>query len=339
VVGRRVVEAVGLVLVSSLVVFAVAEGLVRLAGHRPRRHIVIRPEQTPDPMHRPDPVLGWRLKAGHYRLGPYAPGAAPIDVTIRADGTRVTGTAPPGGRPKLVLVGCSFTMGWAVTDQETWAWRLQTLRPDLEIVNHGVGGYGTLQSLMVMEELFAEPASSRPAHVLYGFIDHRGRNVASSPWLFALSLNTHSAATPYATLTPDDQLVRHPPEAYPSLPFHEYLASVALLESSWVQWHAGPRLAGSGRVTRRLVQEMAERSRAAGVGFSVVVLNVPKALAAVYLAYGRQASIDVIDCNQPRYQPVQGDAHPNAATHERWAECVASALADRRLPVHGATGR
>ena len=71
----------------------------------------------------------------------------------------------------MLLVGCSFTMGWAVADDETWAWRLQELRPDVEVVNRGVGGYGTLQSLLLLEQLLGRDGQ-RPARVLYGFIDH-----------------------------------------------------------------------------------------------------------------------------------------------------------------------
>jgi len=224
-------------------------------------------------------------------------------------------------------------MGWAVSDDQTWAWRLQELRPDLEVVNHGVGGYGTLQSSMLLDEVLRREERERPGRVLYGFIDHAGRNIASPLWLWALSFNTRAAATPYCTLTPEGRLERHPPEAYPSFPFHEQLALVALLEKSWLDWRARPRAGMGPAVTQRLISEMAERCRAAGVGFSLVMLHLPDAKKAVYAAYARDHGIDVIDCNQPRYDPVPWDPHPNAAAHHRWGDCIAAALAaPGRLP-------
>jgi hypothetical protein len=234
----------------------------------------------------------------------------------------------------VVLVGCSFTMGWAVADEETWAWRLQKLRPDVEVVNRGVGGYGTLQSLLVLEQIL-NGGGPRPAWVLYGFIDHGWRNVAAPYWLWALSLNQNTVATPYATIGPDGGLLRHAPEAYPSLPLHQYLASVALLENAWMRGHAGGRQKMAVPVTKRLLNEMAELTRAAGVGFSVVMLNVPDKIEKVYGEYAREHHIDVIDCDQQfgLQDIVPGEVHPNGPAHTRWGDCIAAALSDpRRLP-------
>ena len=136
--ARRWLFATAAVLLSLISALAIAEVAARAYGHRPRL-----PATRPEPgFHVPDPVLGWKPVPGHYRLGPYSPGGVPADVTIRSDGSRESGGGAAAGRPQVVLVGCSFTMGWAVSDDETWGWRLQELRPDLEVVNRGVGGYG-----------------------------------------------------------------------------------------------------------------------------------------------------------------------------------------------------
>jgi hypothetical protein len=286
-------------------------------------------------MHAPDPILGWKPKPGQYRFGPYLPGGSSVAVTIRPDGARRSGPDGAAGRPEVLLVGCSFTMGWAVADEQTWAWRLQDLRPDVEVVNRGVGGYGTLQSLLLLEQLLGRDGH-RPARVLYGFLDHGWRNVAAPRWLQALSLNVNTVATPYATLTPDGRLERHPPEAYPSLPLHRYLASVALVENALVQRRAAGRQAMATPVTELLIKEMADLCRAAGVEFSLVFLSVPKPTRAAYAAYAREHDIDVIDCDQqPRVdEMVPGEmAHPNGAVHRRWGDCIAAALAEPdRLP-------
>lgn len=322
--ARRWLLAALTVLLTLVVTVAIAEVAARVAGYRPRRAI----ERPEPPMHEADAVLGWKPRPGHYELGPYVAGGAAIPVTINPDRSRRSRATPQPPSPELLLVGCSFTMGWAVADEQTWAWHLQELRPDLQVVNRGVGGYGTLQSLLLLEQLIGGDGE-RPARVLYGFIDHSWRNVAAPPWLQALSLNPNTVATPYATLTAGGSLERHPPTAYPSLPLHQYLAAVALIENAIMQRQAAGRQASGTAVTERLIREMAELCRKAGVPFSLVLLSTPPALRRSYAAYAREHGIDVIDCDQqPRVdEMVPGEmAHPNGEVHRRWAECIAAAL-------------
>jgi len=328
--SRRAVVVVAAVCLVAAVTIALLELIARVYGYQPRR-AAVRPEPG---IHAPDPVLGWRPIPGEYRFGPYSPGGATAQVTILPDTSRRTGPDAAPGRPLVVLVGCSFTFGWAVSDDETWARRPQELRPDVQVVNHGVGGYGTFQSLLVLEQLLGRDGE-RPARVLYGFIDHSWRNVAAPIWLRMLSYTEQTVATPYCTLTPDGHLERHPPAASPSLPLHDRLASVAALENAWLWRQAGPRQPMAQRVTELLLNEMVRLCQAHGLGFSMVLLSVPDRLAATYVAYGRAHGIDVIDCNQ---QPgaddiVPGEAHPNGRLHRRWGECIGAALAEpKRLP-------
>src|SRR5262245_4186706 len=113
--------------------FAVVESAARAYGHMPR-YPIIRPEPG---VLAPDPVLGWTPIPGKYELGPYTPGAAAIPMTIRPDGARESGGHPDPAHRSMLLVGCSFTMGWAVADNETWGARLQEHRPDLDVINRG----------------------------------------------------------------------------------------------------------------------------------------------------------------------------------------------------------
>jgi hypothetical protein len=322
---RRLLAAVAAV-IGTLIALAAVELIARAAGYTPRAPLS-KPEP---PIHVPDPLLGWRPVPGSYQFGPYSPGAAPVEVTILPDGSRDTGAGLPLGRADVWLVGDSFTMGWAVADHETFAWRLQERRPNLHVLNFGVGGYGTLQSLLVLEELFASDRP-RPQWVIYGFIDHAWRNVAAPFWLWALSFNRHSVATPFATLTLDEGLQRHAPEAYPSLPLHEDLASVALVENALMRWRAAGREQMGGPVTKLLLSEMAALCRANGAGFSAVVLTMPPRLEKTYARYGRNNNVDVVECNQQlgAEDIVVGEVHPNGAAHRRWGDCIADALAER----------
>jgi len=329
--ARRALLIALTVVITAIASLVALELLARAYGRRPRHHID-PPESV---IHTPDPVLGWKMAPGEYQLAPSAAGGEKVRVTVWPDGSRATGPKASDGDKRVVLVGCSFTMGWGVADDQTWAWHLQALRPDLQVVNHGVAGYGTLQSLLVLEELLNSGAPP-PARVIYGFIDHGVRNVAAPNWLQALALTDHPAAVPYCTVNLDDNLECHPPQAYPALPLDQYLAFVELLENRLLWSEAGARPNMAVRVTKLLIERMATLCREHGVEFSVALLYAPELVQKTYVPYMERHHIDVIDCNQPNFTAddmVVGDLHPNAAVHQRWADCIIAALAQpSRLP-------
>jgi hypothetical protein len=329
--SRRALLIALTVLITAIASLAALELIARAHGGHPRHH-VHPPESA---IHTPDPVLGWKMMPGEYQLAASPASGEKVRVTVWPDGTRATGPKPSASDKQVVLVGCSFTMGWGVADDQTWAWRVQALRPDLQVVNHGVAGYGTLQSLLVLEQLLNSGAPP-PARVIYGFIDHGVRNVATPQWLAALALSDRPAAVPYCTVNLDDELECHPPEAYPALPLHQYLAFVAQLENRLVWSEAGPRQNMAVRVTKLLIDRMATLCREHGVPFSVAVLYAPELVQKTYVPNMERHHIDVIDCNQPRFTAddlVVGDLHPNGRVHQRWADCIVAALAQpTRLP-------
>ncbi len=89
------------------------------------------------------PVLGWHPLPNTKRTNQACYGA--WEVTRDANAARLTGNGEPA--PVQVLtVGDSFTHGDEVNDLETYSARLQH-HSGLPVANHGVGGYGPVQSL------------------------------------------------------------------------------------------------------------------------------------------------------------------------------------------------
>lgn len=76
-------------------------------------------------------------------------------VTIRADGTRSNGPAPPPRGVPVLAVGDSFTFGDEVSDRESWPAALERIlrRP---VVNGGVFGYGFDQTVLRAELLLEQ---------------------------------------------------------------------------------------------------------------------------------------------------------------------------------------
>jgi lysophospholipase L1-like esterase len=78
----------------------------------------------------------------------------------------------PHGRLRIVAIGDSITFGWGVNDDETFCSRIEQLlrekfpSRDLDVVNLGVGGYGTRQEVGLLKR---NVSRLQPDLVLVGF--------------------------------------------------------------------------------------------------------------------------------------------------------------------------
>lgn len=107
-----------------------------------------------------DPDLGWGPAPGRRVFDTFAQEVVP-------PGVRVTGVAASPGARRVALVGDSFTFGHDVDDVDTWAAGLARRRPDLEVLNFGVDGYGHDQMLLRTRR---DVLPARPDVVVLGFV-------------------------------------------------------------------------------------------------------------------------------------------------------------------------
>jgi hypothetical protein len=109
------------------------------------------------------------------------------NVTAEIEGKRYTSNSigirslreyqpqKPEGTTRIAAFGPSFTGGWEVDDQEVWTVQIETERADLEVMNWGVGAYGTDQSLLRYQ---TKGVDYKPDIVLIGYEeDNLWRNV------------------------------------------------------------------------------------------------------------------------------------------------------------------
>ena len=307
---------------------ALVEVALRVTGHEPWTPSTLDAREPI--MNQPDPVRGWRNRPGRYVIPPYGEGGHETGIRIGPGGGRATGPDDSSGRRGLVLVGGSYTRGNGLSDDETTAWKLQRRFPELQVMNHGTGGYGTYQSLLVLEELLPK---HDVAFVLYGFIDHHEvRNVAPPEWIDLLSRfsRRRHVAVPYCSLGANGELVRHSPEAYPVWPLRRWLATVAFLERVVAYSGGGERIRQRRPVTELLLVEMESLTRRHGGGFAVVFLTARRNTIAHYARFLRGRGIRFADCAHtvsPRFQ-VPGEGHPNDRLTSIWTDCVDEKLGD-----------
>lgn len=306
-----------------------SEALLRLMGRGP---LVFRGRSDAEPSYRPHLRLGWVHAPGVFEV-------AGAQATFLEDGSRATSARSELGAGRtLVLVGGSFTEGYGVADEETFAWLLQERRPDVSVRNFGTGGHGTLQALYRLEEQL--PAlranGAGPVTVAYGYMWHHPvRNVAHASWREQLNAQSwgmpgREVRIPYALLDGDRGLRHFPPTPWPALRWCERSALAYLAVQQWVRFRTRDRLPQAGPVTGAIVGEMERLAREGGARFMFVQLLSAHDHARYVRENLARQGIAHVDCRiggyaDPRYRDPE-TGHPTALAHERYADCIGRAL-------------
>jgi hypothetical protein len=119
-----------------------------------------------------DPVLGWSITPNartEWNGNSYSSNSIGIRSLKDYD------LMVPDGVTRIAAFGPSFTHGDEVNDDETWVAQMEQARSDLEIMNWGVGAYGTDQSFLRYK---TQGQAYQPDIVLIGFEEHNWtRNV------------------------------------------------------------------------------------------------------------------------------------------------------------------
>lgn len=323
---RRVVAtAVVLVVIAQLVGL---EALVRIAGDPPFRAAPYRGEPR---LLEPDGSLGWRNKPGRYVYPGYTPGSPPIRILVWKDGARATRPTEDGGGDVLLLLGDSWTFGSAISDEETYAWKLQRMFPRLDVRNYGTRAFGTMQCMLLLERLLQ--SGLRPRWVVYGFFEHhQDRNVLTPEWREALDRGARlgTVAVPYASVGADGDLLLHAPEEDRPWPLREHSALVHFLERRYRAWEMAGRAADRRRVTDLVLSRLHRLSQSAGASFLAIDLASSDEVLDHYSAALYLAGSQMLDCRVPTLGDsgsiVAVDGHPNGATHSKFAGCLARGL-------------
>jgi hypothetical protein len=112
-----------------------------------------------------DPVLGWGIRPNR-TIDHQGTTYTSNDIGTRA--LHSYSPEPPADITRIAAFGPSFTHGDEVSDEATWTYLLEQARSDLEVMNWGVGGYGTDQAFLRYKD---QGALYTPHVVLIGYED------------------------------------------------------------------------------------------------------------------------------------------------------------------------
>lgn len=327
---RRWVSILASLGIFGALVLTLGELGLRVLGRAPR-------PRTPrveleSPLHAPHPRLGWVNRPQAHVLPSPTEGGAPIVINIEANGSRRSSEEPVEADSEVWFVGGSFTLGWAIPDQETLAWHVQRRLPGCRIENFGTAAYGTYQSLLLLEELL-QKAEHPPEAVVYGFTEfHEVRNVATDGWLEFLSELSHRGhvAAPWVSLDANQALVYHAPRQWRPWIGERQLALVATTHRALSRLADREKIRSQRRATQLLMLEMHRMLSEHDVKLIVALLHVfDRSGLDDYLAFLDRAPFPAVDCVIPdsEHMVVPGDGHPNGELNLLWARGIVPVLA------------
>jgi hypothetical protein len=83
----------------------------------------------------------------------------------------------------VICMGCSFTFGLGVNDDQTMPWQLALQRPDLRVYNYGVAGYGPQHILEWFKTPIEKEIPQKKVAVVYTLIQEHLSRAVGTPQL------------------------------------------------------------------------------------------------------------------------------------------------------------
>jgi hypothetical protein len=288
----------------------VVEGFARRAGWRPtQRHIV---SNEVDGWAAYDPELGWTNRPSTRLMWNGGP------ATFLPDASRRTSarTYPPTAEQWL-LVGCSYTQGLFLADEQTFGWLLQTQFPSVHLRNFGTGAYGSYQSLL----RFRRERSTKPTLVIYGFGDFHGyRDLATRTWM--RSIGDALPFTPPHVRIEDGRLVEYPLAPLPRFPLENRFGLVHLAATAYLHQFVYSENRGLVAAQQGVLRTFKREVEAMGARFLVANLWTDPPEREAWRAFFAREQFHVADCLTPDL-PFD---HPDVHWSRHHAACIADAI-------------
>ncbi len=310
----------------TILFLSAAEIFLRLKGSGPWRN--------PETSIKVDP--GGKFYQKHATLGyTHIPGrfavtlnkGAPFSATHLPNTLRVTHPIDSYGesrrKEEIWIFGCSFTYGWGLNDEETYPWLLQERFPESEIVNFGVGGYGTIHSLLQFRDAL-RIKSPKVAVLAYGdFQDDRNTFLRRRRKAVAAVNNLGPLVQPYARLDAQGGLqYLFAAVEYTEFPGMRYSAFAHFIENQYNQFEDS--FIHSHDVSKALILEMAKVAREHNVTFVIAGISGADGTLEVLKVANEHGllSVDIsVDSRVPA-NTLPTDRHPSAVANRKYAEAL-----------------
>jgi hypothetical protein len=236
---------------------------------------------------------------------------------------------------EIWIFGCSFTEGWTLNDEQTYPWLLQSKIKNYRLVNFGVSGYGTLQSLIQFQQ--ALKSGKKPAVVVLSYASfHDRRNTLARSWMktrmtYGPGAYLSEVKLPYMKWSPEQkpELLYRPIE-YREVPLAQYSALANTVDETLNRiidqtYH-------SHEVSKSVIEDFAELCRMNQINFVVagITSDGPTAEMLEFCKGRGMTTVDIsVDLNKAENNNLPYDNHPSAVANQQYAQKLWPVLCDR----------
>ena len=314
-------------ILSFIFAFLFLEILLRLNDQNPWGNFTI--DLNEPTINQPDKIKGWDLKPGKYQFEPYSETGKKFNITVNNDKTRVTGTPPKNSLGDIAIFGGSISMGHGVDDNENYPFFLQQKIKNYTIKNYSVGGYGTYQSYLKIEEMLKKKNNIKS--IIVDFDNHaESKNVGDEFWLRTLTKYSKRGvvALPYASIDKDGKIKRHKPVKYLKLPLREKSTVIAKIEKRIMKYRLKSKQ-NPTLITIGIILEIKKLLDDNNIQFFFLNFEGEDKLAE-YVYSLKKNNINYFNCQIVYKQPliVEGEGHPNARQHKNLSDCIFNNLGE-----------
>lgn len=243
---------------------------------------------------------------------------------------RYVSECPDATNANILFLGCSFTYGFGVNDDQHFTSLLQKKHPALSFQNAGVIGYGTVQSLLQLKEkVKTQPLKA----VILNFSSfHFMRNTLSQQYRSNLKIgygrssnNVDSKMSqsrfPYLPVCGEPIQYASWAEIYENWIGREWLASINWMQTSYD--YAKEDLPAQIEASICLLKEMAAICKENNIPFGVACLDATAETAVLKAKVAPIKWVDVgFDFSNQGFINHPYDSHPNPAGHRQIADKI-----------------
>jgi len=321
----------GLSMAAFLLMMGTLEIILRLTKEPPWQPDLVPFRVEPGgKLYEDDPLLGYRLKPGHYAV--FLADGTPVTTTHLAEHERTTGPEEDRtGRPGIWILGCSYTYGWSLPDKETFPWRLQQSLPGFHIRNLGVPGYNNVQSLLWMRQKLQN--GDRPQVVVLAYASfHDERNAGLRRWQKTLIRPRDGGlgpqAQPNARLDADGRLRVSPtPEKFQEIPGMRLFSIPHSIEKRWakIEANAVPK----EEISAKLIETLAAEAEAVGATFLLAGIerdDQTRHMLQIWRAKGGRIADVSVDLNETGMRNTPHDPHPGPRAQQIFSQKILESL-------------
>jgi len=316
------------ILIQLILIILGLELSLRWLGHHPYRTTPFTIESQPQFCLLPDSLYGIRLNPGQFNV---SINGLQFHTTHLPNGQRITPPPPDTIPQKQVhLYGCSFPYGFGLDDSLSYPYRLQQARPNLQIHNKAVPGYGTIQAFHQLQHSLAQKDTPDIAIIHYASF-HDERNALSPQYRKALHISFQQANPIIKTLFTQSRFPYLTPshtyshstwsQLYQHWPLREQSSIIHYLQNIVDAQKLSPHETTS--ITQKIFRDLHTLCQAAGIQLIIAGITQDTHTQQMLL-YCDSLNIPtwnlMIDMTNPQNTNAPHDDHPNANSHAHYTQ-------------------